>query len=53
MAHMKSTDGGLHEFSAQYVYHSSGERGLSVRVLPNHPLLSNQFQPRLITWASV
>lgn len=40
-----------YHFKTQYVYHTSGERGLSVRVLPNHELLPTCFQPGLITWA--
>jgi glycogen phosphorylase len=42
---------GVHTFKAQVQYTSSGDRGISVRVVPNHELLSTPFQPRLITWA--
>ena len=30
---------------------TSGRRGFGVRVVPNHPLLSSQIYPGLITWA--
>jgi glycogen phosphorylase len=30
---------------------ASGQFGLAVRVLPNHPLLPNKFEPCLVTWA--
>ncbi len=46
-----TTDRGRHTFTTSFVYHTSGERGLSVRVLPHHQHLPNQFQPGLITWA--
>ncbi len=42
-----------YKFKAQYVYHTSGERGLSVRVMPDHELLPTSIQPGLITWAHV
>jgi starch phosphorylase len=29
---------------------ASGQFGLAVRVLPNHPLLPNPFEPGLVTW---
>ncbi|MBZ0299614.1 MAG: alpha-glucan family phosphorylase, partial [Anaerolineae bacterium] len=44
---------GIYKFSAKYVYHTSGERGLSVRVVPDHELLPTSIQPGLITWAQV
>jgi starch phosphorylase len=44
---------GTYSFTAKYIYYTSGERGLSVRVLPNHELLPTCFQPGLITWASL
>ena len=53
MSRVEGKGDGRYKFSARYTYHSSGERGLSVRVLPKHKLLSNQFQLRLITWASL
>lgn len=42
-----------YKFKAQYVYHTSGERGLSVRVMPDHELLPTSIQPGLVTWAHV
>ncbi len=47
----KANGSGLMKFSAQIAYETSGERGLSVRVLPNHPYLRTNFLPGLITWA--
>ena len=44
---------GTYKFTARYIYHTSGERGLSVRVLPDHELLPTSFQPGLITWAAL
>lgn len=44
---------GRYKFTARYTYHTSGERGLSVRVLPDHQLLPNSFQLGLITWAKL
>jgi glycogen phosphorylase len=32
-------------------YASSGLQGFSLRILPNHPHLSNVYEPRLILWA--
>ena len=46
-----SNGSGRYTFKASFVYHTSGERGLSVRVLPHHECLPNQFQPGYITWA--
>lgn len=40
-----------HTFRATITYNSSGDRGLSVRVLPHHDLLHTSFLPGLITWA--
>jgi glycogen phosphorylase len=42
---------GRYVFKAKFVYHTSGERGLSVRVLPHHEFLPHHIQPGLITWA--
>ncbi|MGQ9888018.1 MAG: alpha-glucan family phosphorylase [Aggregatilineales bacterium] len=42
---------GVYRFVARLVYHTSGERGISVRVVPHHDLLPSSFQPGLITWA--
>jgi starch phosphorylase len=42
---------GTYIFETTLKYQTSGDRGISVRVLPYHPLLTNQFRPKLITWA--
>jgi starch phosphorylase len=52
---MSPADGGSngqYTFKGMATYNTSGERGVSVRVLPNNPHLSNPFLPGLITWAS-
>ncbi|MFN8378185.1 MAG: alpha-glucan family phosphorylase [Anaerolineae bacterium] len=38
-------------FRASVTYMTSGDRGVSVRVLPANPNLSSPFEPRLIRWA--
>ncbi len=38
-------------FTAKVTYDTSGERGLSVRVMPYHPYLHTSFLPGMITWA--
>jgi glycogen phosphorylase len=43
---------GTCKFTAEISYATSGERGLSVRVLPYHPYLRTSFLPGLITWAA-
>ncbi|MBZ0309246.1 MAG: alpha-glucan phosphorylase, partial [Anaerolineae bacterium] len=43
---------GTYVFKGSLTYKSSGERGISVRVLPNHVDLANPFMTGLITWAS-
>ncbi len=42
---------GIYTFTAQVKYTTSGDRGISVRVVPNHEFLPTVFQPGLITWA--
>lgn len=42
----------MHEFCATITYHTTGKRGLSVRVIPQHEDLADPFQTGLITWAS-
>lgn len=50
----KGVDGnGAARFTTRITYNTSGERGLSVRVMPYHPYLHTSFLPGLITWASV
>ncbi len=42
---------GAYKFTTSITYNTSGERGLSVRVVPKHPYLPAMIQPGLITWA--
>jgi starch phosphorylase len=44
---------GVCRFTTKVIYDTSGERGLSVRVLPYHPYLHTSFLPGLIIWANV
>jgi starch phosphorylase len=44
---------GTYKFTGRIAYQTSGERGLSVRVLPYHPYLRTSFLPGKITWAKV
>lgn len=51
---MKPTAGkgdGVYVFRTSVAYHTSGARGLSVRVLPYHRLLATSFLPGIIRWA--
>ncbi len=52
---MKATkernDDGSYMFTIKVKYPTSGECGVSVRVLPYHEYLSTSFQPGLVTWA--
>ena len=41
----------LYTFTARVQYNNSGQRGLSVRVLPHHDCLPGPFQPRIVRWA--
>ena len=52
MESISANGDGTYKFAANILYNTSGERGLSVRVLPSHKLLSTPFQPGLITWAT-
>jgi len=47
----EAEDDGAYLFSARLAYDTSGERGLSVRILPNHEHLDSPFQLGLIKWA--
>jgi glycogen phosphorylase len=47
----KNGDAGVYEFTTTLQYPTSGDRGVSVRVIPHHPLLTNPLRHRLITWA--
>ncbi len=42
---------GVYTFKGTATYTTSGDRGISVRVLPYHEYLPTVFQPHLITWA--
>ncbi|MFQ3645944.1 MAG: alpha-glucan family phosphorylase [Anaerolineae bacterium] len=44
-------EAGTYIFTAQHKYSTTGEQGLSVRVVPYNELMSTPFQPGLITWA--
>lgn len=46
-----SNGDGTHAFRAQVNYKTSGERGISVRVLPRNPYLTTPFLPGVIRWA--
>jgi starch phosphorylase len=46
-----SNGGGEYHFTAKLTYDTSGERGISVRVLPSHSCLPTPFVPGLIQWA--
>jgi glycogen phosphorylase len=45
------SESGLYTFTASVSYKSSGDRGISVRVLPYNDLLPTSIQPGLISWA--
>jgi glycogen phosphorylase len=46
-----SQQGSVYEFSANISYESTGQQGISVRVLPCHEDLATPFQRGLIRWA--
>jgi starch phosphorylase len=46
------TGAGTYRYQAQIAHHTSGERGLSVRALPNNPYLPSPFVPGVIRWAN-
>jgi len=46
-----SSKGAEHVYTAKLRYEDSGERGISVRVVPKHEYLPTPFLPKLITWA--
>jgi starch phosphorylase len=56
MAHEMECQGhdqqGYSIYTGTITYTSSGLQGLSLRVLPKHPLLSSPYEPRVIMWAS-
>jgi starch phosphorylase len=50
--HPTGGSNGTFTFEAALSYDSSGDRGLSVRVLPNHPDLPDPFLTGFIRWAN-
>jgi starch phosphorylase len=50
MAVQEEADG-HYKYVAQVSYNTSGDRGISVRVVPKHEYLPSPFQPGLIAWA--
>lgn len=44
-------ESGVYIFKAHVTYRTSGDRGVSVRVVPYHRFLPHVYQPGLITWA--
>lgn len=50
MDHISSKNGD-HVYATKITYENSGNRGISVRVLPKHEYLPSPFVPGLITWA--
>jgi starch phosphorylase len=42
---------GAYKFTTKVTYSTSGERGVSVRVVPFHQHLTTNFLPGFITWA--
>ncbi|TVR23288.1 MAG: glycosyltransferase family 1 protein [Anaerolineaceae bacterium] len=51
MAVASDDSGGVYTFKAKVTLSETGDKGLSVRVIPKHDLLPTPFQPNLITWA--
>lgn len=47
----KANGSSEYTYTGQIMNNSSGDRGLSVRVMPRHELLPSGFLPNLITWA--
>lgn len=44
-------ENGVYTFKTKITSDETGDRGISVRVVPKHDLLPTRFQPKLITWA--
>lgn len=42
---------GEYQYTTRIKYQHSGDRGISVRVIPHHEFMTPPFQPGLITWA--
>jgi starch phosphorylase len=51
MQPLDGTPNGTVTFRTALAYETSGERGISVRVLPSHPTLTTHFLPGIIRWA--
>ncbi|HEX2621762.1 MAG TPA: alpha-glucan family phosphorylase, partial [Phototrophicaceae bacterium] len=51
MTLQKNNSGSDCHYVGQVRYQTSGDRGISVRVMPHHEFLPTPFQPGLITWA--
>src|SRR5258706_7795420 len=47
----KGANASVWEFMARVAYHSTGQQGISVRVLPCHEDLPSQYQRGIIAWA--
>ncbi len=48
---MTPAENGSYRFKAKIVYETSGDRGISVRVMPNNPSLPSPFALGVMTWA--
>jgi len=51
MALVRELGSGLYEYKIAQKFSSSGEQGISVRVVPHHEYLASPFQTALIRWA--
>ncbi len=51
MSPTKDNGSGNYTFKTDFAYPTSGDRGVSVRVLPHHPYLPTPFLPGIIKWA--
>ncbi len=47
---LDKSSGNMHSFCATFKLNSTGQHGYSVRVVPNHDLISNPLQLGLIKW---
>ncbi|MGJ3238411.1 MAG: alpha-glucan family phosphorylase [Anaerolineae bacterium] len=48
---LEEQEDGTYTFQTTYKYTRSGDHGISVRVVPDHPYMHTNFQPKLISWA--
>ena len=51
MEPISTNKNGVFMYKSELSYPTSGEHGMSVRVLPHHTYLPTPYQPKLITWA--